>query len=107
MCTKQLNIGEEFRAEQKFSYYFIIVYYCFYFQILKAGGLPCYNLDRRTAAISHVFLSATTKEKKMYKSKKFEDLTISDDFMFGIVMRDPKYCKPFLETILNIKISRS
>jgi hypothetical protein len=107
MCTKQLNIGEEFRAEQKFSYYFIIIYYCFYFRILKAGGLPCYNLDRRTAAISHVFLSATTKEKKMYKSKKFEDLTISDDFMFGIVMRDPKYCKPFLETILNIKISRS
>lgn len=43
----------------------------------------------------------------MYKSRKFEDLTISDDFMFGIVMRDPKYCKPFLETILNIKISRS
>lgn len=42
----------------------------------------------------------------MYTSKKFEDLTISDDFMFGIVMRDPKYCKPFLETILNIKISR-
>ena len=42
----------------------------------------------------------------MYRSKKFEDLTISDDFMFGIVMRDPKYCKPFLETILNIKISR-
>ena len=41
----------------------------------------------------------------MYTSKKFEDLTISDDFMFGIVMRDPKYCKPFLETILNIKIS--
>jgi len=26
MCTKQLNIGEEFRAEQKFSYYFIIVF---------------------------------------------------------------------------------
>ena len=24
----------------------------------------------------------------MYTSKKFEDLTISDDFMFGIVMRD-------------------
>ena len=65
----------------------LLFYYCFYFQILKAGGLPCYNLDRRTAAISHVFLSATTKEKKMYKSKKFEDLTISDDFMFGIVNR--------------------
>ena len=37
----------------------------------------------------------------------FSDITISDDFMFGIVMRDPKYCKPFLETILNIKITRS
>lgn len=24
----------------------------------------------------------------MYTSKKFEDLTISDDFMFGIVTRD-------------------
>lgn len=93
--------------QSKNSVIILLFYYCFYFQILKAGGLPCYNLDRRTAAISHVFLSATTKEKKMYKSKKFEDLTISDDFMFGIVMRDPKYCKPFLETILNIKISRS
>lgn len=41
----------------------------------------------------------------MYTNKKFEDLTIHDDFMFGIIMRDPRYCKPFLETILNIKIS--
>ena len=38
-------------------------------------------------------------------AKKFEDLQISDDFMFGVVMRNPKYCKPFLETILNIKIN--
>ena len=36
--------------------------------------------------------------------KKYEDLTISDDFMFGIIMRQSKYCKPFLETILGIKI---
>ena len=42
----------------------------------------------------------------MHMSKKFEVLTISDDFMFGIIMRNPKYCKPFWETILNIKISR-
>ena len=32
----------------------------------------------------------------MHMSKKFEVLTISDDFMFGIIMRNPKYCKPFL-----------
>ncbi len=42
----------------------------------------------------------------MYLSKKFEDLTFSDDFLFGIIMRNPKYCKPFLETILNVRISR-
>ena len=38
-------------------------------------------------------------------AKKFEELEIKDDFMFGVIMRDPKYCKPFLETIFGIKIS--
>lgn len=37
--------------------------------------------------------------------KRFEELKLKDDFMFGVVMRNPKYCKPFLETILGIKIS--
>ena len=37
--------------------------------------------------------------------KRFEKLEFKDDFMFGIIMRNPKYCKPFLETILGIKIS--
>ena len=36
--------------------------------------------------------------------KRFEELEIQDDFMFGVIMRNPKYCKPFLETVLNIKI---
>ena len=36
--------------------------------------------------------------------KRFEELEIRDDFMFGVIMRNPKYCKPFLETVLNIKI---
>ena len=38
-------------------------------------------------------------------SKKFEELEFKDDFMFGVIMRNPKYCKPFLETVLGIKIS--
>ena len=38
--------------------------------------------------------------------KRFEELEIRDDFMFGVIMRNPKYCKPFLETVLNIKIER-
>ena len=38
--------------------------------------------------------------------KRFEELEIQDDFMFGVIMRNPKYCKPFLEMVLNIKIER-
>lgn len=37
--------------------------------------------------------------------KTFEELQIKDDFMFSVIMRDPKFCKPFLERILGIKIS--
>ena len=36
----------------------------------------------------------------------FEDIGISDDFMFGTVMRNPEYCKPFLETVLGIQIEK-
>lgn len=36
--------------------------------------------------------------------KDFKDLTLKDDFMFGIVMRHPKLCKMCLERILNKKI---
>lgn len=37
--------------------------------------------------------------------KDFDKLEFKDDFIFGVVMRKPEYCKPFLETILGIKIS--
>lgn len=36
----------------------------------------------------------------------YKPVTIRDDLMFGTVMRDPKYCKPFLETILGVKIRK-
>ena len=36
--------------------------------------------------------------------KPIEELTIVDDFMFGAVMSNPKYCKPMLEMILGVKI---
>ena len=39
-------------------------------------------------------------------SKAFEELQIKDDFMFSIIMRNPKFCKPFLERVLGVKISR-
>ena len=38
--------------------------------------------------------------------KTFEKLQLKDDFMFSIIMRNPKFCKPFLERILGIKIAR-
>lgn len=39
-------------------------------------------------------------------AKTIEELTITDDFMFGAVMRDPKKCKPLLEIILGVKIKK-
>ncbi len=38
--------------------------------------------------------------------KPFEELTITDDFMFGAVMSDPKRCRKLLEYILGIKITK-
>ncbi len=55
-----------------------------------------------------------TKDKQKQKTEKvtppsdikhFEELEFKNDFIFGIIMWNPKYCKPFLETILGIKIS--
>ena len=37
-------------------------------------------------------------------AKPLEELTIMNDFLFSVVMRQEKYCIPLLETILNIKI---
>ena len=39
-------------------------------------------------------------------AKKLEELTITDDFMFGAVMSDPRRCKPLLELVLGVKINR-
>ena len=55
-----------------------------------------YNMNERRAE----------NRKGFYMEKAFEELQLKDDFMFGIIMRNPKFCKPFLERILGIKISR-
>ena len=36
--------------------------------------------------------------------KSFEELQIKDDFMFSVVMRNPKFCKPFLERVLVLSV---
>ncbi|MEH2933605.1 Rpn family recombination-promoting nuclease/putative transposase [Acutalibacter sp. JLR.KK004] len=38
--------------------------------------------------------------------KKFQDLTLADDFIFGEVMRQPDNIKPFLEALLGKEIAR-
>ena len=40
----------------------------------------------------------------MYTIKKFQELTICDDFMFKQVMSHPRICKRIIERILHIKI---
>lgn len=39
------------------------------------------------------------------KEKSFESLQLKDDFMFSVIMRNQKYCRPFLERILDVSIS--
>jgi predicted transposase/invertase (TIGR01784 family) len=38
--------------------------------------------------------------------KPIEELTFTDDFMFGYILRDPEICKTLLETLLEIQIDR-
>lgn len=46
-----------------------------------------------------------TDKEKIFVGQ-FKPVTIQDDMMFGTVMADPEYCKPFLETILGVKIQK-
>ena len=38
--------------------------------------------------------------------KPIEELTFTDDYMFGYVMRNEEICKGLLERLLGIKIQR-
>lgn len=38
--------------------------------------------------------------------RKFQDLTIKNNFMFGAVMAEPKNCKGVIELVLGIEIDR-
>lgn len=42
--------------------------------------------------------------KQSKNAVAYEKLGISNDFMFGRIMMDPKICKPFLESLLDIQI---
>lgn len=41
-----------------------------------------------------------------YVEKDYEELTITDNFLFGKIMRNPRLCKKLLEIILDIEIER-
>lgn len=41
------------------------------------------------------------------KRKEFEELEVTDDYMFKLVMRKyPRLCKTLVETVLNVDIKR-
>ena len=42
----------------------------------------------------------------MLKIKPFEELTIMDDYMFGVIMREEQNLKPLLEAVLDVKIEK-
>ena len=39
-------------------------------------------------------------------SKSFQELTLMNDFLFSVVMRQEQFCKPLLEYILRIKLRK-
>jgi len=39
-------------------------------------------------------------------TKPIEELTIMNDFLFGVIMRQEQFCKPLLEYILKVKIRK-
>lgn len=43
---------------------------------------------------------------KKLKVKPIEELTFTDDFMFGRIMQNPEICKGLLERLLEIKIDK-
>ena len=38
------------------------------------------------------------------KAKNYDELELKDDFMFGMVMRNPKYVKPFFSKLKFAKL---
>ena len=55
------------------------------------------------SASVNIYLNKKDREDKSV-SKKYEELGITDAFMFAKVMSNKEICKPVLEQILNIKI---
>ena len=39
-------------------------------------------------------------------ARSIQDLTLMNDFLFSVVMRQERYCKPLLEYILGVKIRK-
>ena len=55
------------------------------------------------SASVNIYLNKKDREDKSV-SKKYEELGITDAFMFAKVMSNKEICTPVLEHILNIKI---
>lgn len=47
-----------------------------------------------------------TEQNSIYKLPVYEELGITNDFMFGKIMQNESICRPFLEQILDMKIDR-
>ena len=66
-----------------------------------------YEYDMLKDNKENIIIYKTELKKRGFviMEKAFEELQIKDDFMFSVIMRNPKFCKPFLERILGVKIS--
>ena len=53
-----------------------------------------------------VVYSPVECERRTRMAKRYEELTISDDFMFGKVMEDKGLCRKVLECLLEKPVGR-
>ena len=61
-------------------------------------------MSNQSALVNHTgtYYNKGKEKGSIIMEKAFEELQIRDDFMFSVIMRNPKFCKPFLERILGI-----
>ena len=92
MCTKQLNIGEEFRAEQKFSYYFIIVF------IFRYWKLGCFHVTIliEEQPLYHTFSSPPLqRRRKCTRAKSSKTLPLVMILCLGLLCAIPNIVNRF------------
>lgn len=73
-------------------------------KFIKTADIDPKVIDIDSAEVN--IISLLTPETRANLEKEYKSLNLSSDFIFCQVMRNPKICKMFLETLLDISIGK-